>query len=48
MNEKEESSKSFWKGLVAGIGASVLIVILAITVGRVIKAYQMIGIFIIY
>ena len=41
MNEKEESSKSFWKGLVAGIGASVLIVILAITVGRVIKAYQM-------
>lgn len=43
MNEKDENSKSFWKGLVTGLGVSLLIVALAITVARVFQTFQVLG-----
>lgn len=44
MNEREENSKSFWKGLVAGLGIALLIVALAVTAARVYQAFQALGI----
>lgn len=44
MNEREENSKSFWKGLVAGLGIALLIVALAVTATKVIRTFQMVGI----
>lgn len=43
MNEKEEIGKSYWKGLVTGVGVSLLIVVLAFTSANVFKAFRMIG-----
>ncbi|MBQ2450174.1 MAG: S41 family peptidase [Lachnospiraceae bacterium] len=44
MGEKEESSKSFWKGLVAGLGVALMVVALAIMASKVIRTFQMVGI----
>ncbi|MBQ6786491.1 MAG: S41 family peptidase [Lachnospiraceae bacterium] len=44
MNEREENSKSFWKGLVTGLGVALLIVALAVTASKVIRTFQMVGI----
>lgn len=44
MNEREENSKSFWKGLAAGLGIALLIVALAVTATKVIRTFQMVGI----
>ena len=44
MNEREENSKSFWKGLVTGLGVALLIAALAITATKVIRTFQMVGI----
>lgn len=44
MNEKEENSKSFWKGLVTGLGIALLIVVLVITGARVLQMFQVFGI----
>ena len=44
MSEKEESSKSFWKGLVAGLGVALMVVALAIMASKVIRTFQMVGI----
>lgn len=44
MGEKEESSKSFWKGLVTGLGIALMIVSLAILGSKVIRTFQMVGI----
>ena len=43
MNEKEESSKAFWKGLVTGLVVSLLIVVLAFTSVRILKTFRIIG-----
>lgn len=43
MIEKEESSKSFWKGLVTGLGIALMIVALGITASKVIRTFQMVG-----
>lgn len=43
MNEKDENSKSFWKGLVTGLGIALLIVALAITAARVVRTFQMLS-----
>lgn len=43
MNEKEESSKSYWKGLVTGLGVSLLVVVLAVTSVNVLKAFRIFG-----
>lgn len=43
MGEKEESSKSFWKGLVTGLGIALMIVSLAILGSKVIRTFQMVG-----
>lgn len=43
MNEKEENSKSFWKGLVTGLGVALLVVALAVTAGRVIQTFRLLG-----
>ena len=44
MGETEESSKSFWKGLVAGLGVALMVVALAIMASKVIRTFQMVGI----
>ncbi len=44
MNEREENSKSFWKGLVTGLGVALLIAALAVTASKVIRTFQMVGI----
>ena len=44
MGEKEESSKSFWKGLVAGLSVALMVVALAIMASKVIRTFQMVGI----
>lgn len=43
MNEKEENSKSFWKGLVAGLGAALLVSVLAFTSVKVYQTFCTIG-----
>lgn len=43
MNGKEEKSKSFWKGLVTGLGIALLIVVLAVTAVRLVQVFQMFG-----
>ncbi|MBQ3163921.1 MAG: S41 family peptidase [Lachnospiraceae bacterium] len=44
MGEKEESSKSFWKGLVTGLGVALMIVALGVMASKVIRTFQMVGI----
>lgn len=44
MNEREESSKSFWRGLVTGLGVALLIVALVVTASKVVRTFQMVGI----
>lgn len=44
MNEKEENSKSFWKGLVTGLGIALLVAVLGVTAAKVIRTFQMVGI----
>lgn len=43
MNEKEENSKSFWKGLVAGLGVALLVSVLAFTSVKVFQVFGIIG-----
>lgn len=43
MNEKEENSKSFWKGLVAGLGVALLVSVLAFTSVKVFQVAGIIG-----
>lgn len=43
MNEKEENSKSFWKGLVVGLGAALLVSVLAFTSVKVYQTFRTIG-----
>lgn len=44
MGEKEESSKSFWKGLVVGLGIALMIGSLTFLGSKVIRTFQMVGI----
>lgn len=43
MNEKEENSKSFWKGLVTGLGVALLISVLAFTSVKVLQIFGALG-----
>lgn len=43
MNEKEENSKSFWKGLVTGLGVALLISVLAFMSVKVLQAFGTFG-----
>lgn len=43
MNQKEEISKSYWKGLVTGLGIALLMAVLAFTTANVWKIFRMIG-----
>ncbi len=43
MNDRDEKSKSFWKGLVAGLGIALLIVMLAVTTAGVFRTFMKFG-----